>query len=130
MQELNRLIEIVDKLLSPEGCPWDREQTLNSVRKHVIEEANEVVEAIEKGDNEHMAEEVGDLLFNVLFLCRLGEKENRFTTSQVIQTLCDKLVRRHPHVFGGEKLETSEQVLKQWKEIKQREKEAKKPSSK
>lgn len=122
VEELKRLIEIIDLLLAPKGCPWDREQTLATLRSTLIEEACEVVEAIDLNDSKHIEEELGDLYFNVLFLCRVAEKEKHTNMAKVLHGISEKLVRRHPHVFGDVKIEDSDAVIKQWNEIKQKEK--------
>ncbi len=127
MKEFNELVNIVESLLGPEGCPWDRKQTLASVRRHLIEEAYEVIEAINEEDNENIAEELGDLFFNAVFLCKLGEKEQRLTTEKVLKGIIAKLIRRHPHVFEDKQNLNAEQVVLQWNKIKQAEK--KKPQS-
>ena len=121
MKEFSELTEILERLLAPNGCPWDREQTLASVRTHLLEETCEVIEAIDLNDNQKIEEELGDLFFNALFLCRLAEKEGRFTIQDSLRHLIAKLIRRHPHIFGNIKVENSEQVLKQWDEIKKTE---------
>lgn len=121
MKEFTELTEIIDRLLGPDGCPWDREQTLRTVRSHLLEETCEVLEAIDLDDNRKIEEELGDLCFNVLFMCRLAEKENRFTTADTLRHIIAKLIRRHPHVFGSVQVDTSEQVLKQWEAIKKTE---------
>ena len=124
MASFDRLFEIMDALLGPEGCPWDREQTVESLRSTVLEETCELIEAIDLGDPYHMAEELGDLAFNVVFFCRLGEKQGLFTTEQMLEGICEKLIRRHPHVFAdGDAIEDSEAVLEQWEKIKAEEKE-------
>lgn len=122
MQELERLLKILDQLLGPGGCPWDREQTFQSMRHSILDEAYEVVEAVDLDDSKKIAEELGDLLLNVFFYCKLGEKAKLFDTENVAQQVSDKMVRRHPHVFGEESIKTSEQLLKRWEEIKQQEK--------
>ncbi len=124
MKEFDELVCIVESLLGPEGCPWDRKQTLGSVRRYLIEEAYEVIEAINDEHNENIAEELGDLFFNVVFLCKLGEKEKRLTSRQVLKGVIDKLIRRHPHVFEEKKDMNPEEVVKQWNEIKRTEKAA------
>lgn len=113
---------VLDQLLGPEGCPWDKEQTFASLRPFILEEACEAIEAIDNENDENLEEELGDLLFNIVFLCKLAEKEGRFTTHSMIQKIRDKLVSRHPHVFEGEKVATSEAVLQQWEQIKAKEK--------
>ncbi|MBS4165267.1 Nucleoside triphosphate pyrophosphohydrolase [Neochlamydia sp. AcF65] len=123
MQEFNQLIEIIERLLAPGGCPWDQAQTLHSLRSSLLEESCEVIEAIDLGNNSHIQEELGDLFFNAVFLCKIAEKEKRFTFGAVLNELNEKLVRRHPHVFGeGKKINTSQELSQQWEEIKKREK--------
>jgi tetrapyrrole methylase family protein / MazG family protein len=121
MDEFKSLIDIVDRLLAPDGCPWDREQTLQSMRHLLIEECYEVIEAIDLNHDRQLEEELGDLLFNVIFLCKLAEKEKRFTLVDVIRHITAKLVRRHPHIFGEAKVSSSKEVLEQWEKIKQTE---------
>jgi len=116
-----RLLSIMEKLRSPDGCPWDREQTFQSITPHTLEEAHEVVEAIEKQNFEGLAEELGDLLLQVIFYAQMAAEEKRFTIDDVLQKLCDKLVRRHPHVFGDKKIHDSKTVLQNWEEIKKTE---------
>lgn len=116
------LWDTVETLLGPKGCPWDLEQTLKSSRSYIIEESSELVEAIDLEDNEHIREELGDLFFIVVFLCKLAEKEKRTHLDEVIHGVNEKLIRRHPHVFGDVTIESSDQVIKQWSEIKRGEK--------
>lgn len=122
MKEFQRLTEIMEALLGPQGCPWDKKQTFESLRKHILEEASELIEAINLEDNEKILEETGDLFFNAIFLCKVAENQARFSTKEVLNEICEKLVRRHPHVFGGKKLQSSEEVAIQWEEIKKTEK--------
>ena len=129
----NDLLEIMKKLRAENGCPWDREQTNESIKNDTLEEAYEVVEAINNQDDENLAEELGDLLLHVVFHSRIKEEEGRFTVEDVIQGIVEKLIRRHPHVFppqGNEKnnVNASEEVLIQWEEIKQKEKNYKEHS--
>lgn len=112
----------MDELLGPKGCPWDKQQTMLSIRGSVVEEACELKEAIESSDNHHICEELGDLFLNAVFLSKLAEKEQRFTMSQALEGISEKLIRRHPHVFGDVELHDSESVKKQWEAIKQSEK--------
>jgi tetrapyrrole methylase family protein/MazG family protein len=119
-QELVRFHELVRTLR--EQCPWDREQTHISLTRHLIEETYELVEAIESGDDEHLAEELGDLLFQVEFHAVIAEQEGRFTIADVARGIHDKLVHRHPHVFGSVDADTAEEVLTNWEAIKQAEK--------
>lgn len=122
MNAFEHLIETTDTLLSPQGCPWDREQTMNTMRSSIIEEACELVEAIDLNDNAHIQEELGDLFFIAVFLSKLAEKEGRCNVTDVLKGIDDKLIRRHPHVFGEIKIDNSDAVVKQWGEIKQQEK--------
>ena len=129
MDEFNSLIYTLERLLAPDGCPWDREQTLPSLRHTLVEETFEVIEAIDLNDDRLLEEELGDLLFNVVFLCKITEKEQRFTLQDVLKHVVAKLVRRHPHIFGEVRLKTSEEVLKQWEQIKHSEKKGQRQSA-
>lgn len=120
--QLKDLVAIMDRLLSPGGCPWDREQTPKSLTPFAIEEAHELAEAIEKNDVGSTKEELGDLLLQVVFHAALAKSLGQFTLEDVIQTICEKMIRRHPHVFGEGKAETSDEVLKNWNIIKAKEK--------
>jgi tetrapyrrole methylase family protein / MazG family protein len=121
MKEFHQLIEVIDKLMSPEGCPWDREQTLPSLRKCVLEEVHELIEAIDLDDRDKILEELGDLFFNAVFFCKVAEKEKIFSTEDVLQQIINKLIRRHPHVFGDAKINNTEELLVQWNKIKNEE---------
>lgn len=118
----NRLFEIVQILRGPEGCPWDRDQTHQSIRKNLIEEAYELAETIDEMDLDHMIEELGDVLLQVMLHSQIADDEGYFDINDVIQQLNQKLVRRHPHVFGDENAEEAEEALKHWHKIKQQEK--------
>ena len=120
-----RLLEIVDRLRAPDGCPWDREQTLESMAPHLVEEAHELLEAIERGDEQHAAEEAGDVLMNVAMICRIAEESGRFDLAAVAAGIAEKLVRRHPHVFGDVRAEDPDAALASWEAVKKREREAK-----
>lgn len=122
MEEFTKLNAIIDRLLGPDGCPWDREQTLESSRGALIEEAFEVLEAIDLNEAENLKEELGDLFFNVIFLCKLAEKEGHFNMQKVLNAISEKLIRRHPHVFGDTKVQNTEEVRHQWEAIKKEEK--------
>lgn len=124
--DITKLTALMERLRAPEGCPWDREQTMQSLTPFIIEEAYEVVSAIDSGDMEHIKEELGDLLFQVIFVSQLAIEAGRFTLADVIDASHDKMVRRHPHVFGESIADTPEAVLKQWAEIKKAEKKGKK----
>jgi MazG family protein len=124
---LPRLVEIMDRLLAPDGCPWDREQTLDSLRPFLVEETYEVLDALSRGDTADHCEELGDLLMQIVFQAAIRRGEGAFAIDDVIASISDKLVRRHPHVFGETKgVETSDQVLAQWDELKKQEKPEKK----
>ena len=120
-----RLVAIMARLLAPDGCPWDREQTLDSLRPFLVEETYEVLDALERGDAGDHCEELGDLLMQIVFHAAIRQGEGGFAIDDVIAGISDKLVRRHPHIFGdaGE-LATSAEVLTQWEAIKAREKAA------
>ena len=120
--ELKRLVEITRKLRAPGGCDWDRAQNYESMRPHLVEESYEVIDAVNRGDYEGLKEELGDLLFLVHFFARMGEEENRFTLEEIARTVNDKLVRRHPHVFGDVEVENVEEILSNWESIKRQEK--------
>ena len=118
-EAFSRLYEIMKTLRSPGGCPWDREQTPKSIRSNLIEEAYECVEAITSEDISHIREELGDVYLVTTFMAYMYEQEGEFTLTEVLTELCDKLVRRHPHVFGtGSDADTAEKVVAQWKDIK------------
>lgn len=122
---LDELLAIMARLRDPiTGCPWDREQTFDSVAPYTIEEAHEVVEAIAARDYPHLREELGDLLLQVVFHARLAEEQTLFDFHDVVRTLNDKLIRRHPHVFGDVVAETAEDVRKTWAAIKMQEQAA------
>lgn len=122
----DQLVEIMAKLRGPEGCPWDKEQTADTIKGHLIEEAYEVVEAINNKDNEELKEELGDLLLQVVFHSQLALEQDVFNVDDVIEGINAKLIRRHPHIFKGEKTESKDEVLRRWEEIKKEEKAGKK----
>lgn len=119
---LARLVGVVRRLLGPGGCPWDREQTFETTRKFVLEEACEVIDAIDSGDRSALREELGDLVLQVVFLSELARKERAFAIDDAIAGIVDKLVTRHPHVFGDLDAETADEVLRNWERIKVQEK--------
>jgi len=123
------LLDIMQTLRSPEGCPWDREQNFNSLLPYLLEESYEYIDAVQSGNAKLMAEELGDLLLQVVFHAQIAKEEGKFTIEDVIREICDKMIRRHPHVFGNENLGTSKEVLKKWEEIKASEKEEKPKSA-
>ena len=119
------VIRMVDTLLSDDGCPWDRKQTIDDFLTYIRNESQEVIEAIEAKDWDGICEETGDLLFLCIFLCRIAEKGGHFTLDDAITCLIEKMIRRHPHVFGMTEVSGPEEVLANWDEIKKREKEEK-----
>ena len=124
---LDRLLDIMRRLRAPDGCPWDREQTLASLRPFVLEETYEVLEAIEHGTPADLREELGDFIFEAVFLSQISEEKGDFSMGDAIDTICDKLVRRHPHVFAREAdapALTSGQVIEKWETLKARERAA------
>ena len=117
------LLEIVAILRSPDGCPWDRAQTHETMKKCLLDETQEVIEAIDKADDENLCEELGDVLLQVLLNCEIAKERNAFEFSDVVQMLSEKLIRRHPHVFGDiERPKTPEESLNLWKSVKKQEK--------
>jgi tetrapyrrole methylase family protein/MazG family protein len=122
MGDVSRLREIVARLRSPGGCPWDREQTHESLRAALVEECYEAIEAIEKADDENLREELGDLLLQVVMHAHMAGERKAFSFEQVVEGICEKLIRRHPHVFGDSRVAETAQVLRQWEQIKRAEK--------
>jgi tetrapyrrole methylase family protein / MazG family protein len=116
------LRDIMRKLRAPDGCPWDREQTLETLRKNLIEETYEVLDAIDSGDRTQLCEELGDLLLQIVFQSQICAEENAFTFDDVATAIAEKLVRRHPHVFGDVEVADADEVLKNWEQIKRTEK--------
>ncbi|MBI5809713.1 MAG: nucleoside triphosphate pyrophosphohydrolase [Deltaproteobacteria bacterium] len=123
--DIEKLRALMERLRGPDGCPWDREQTLGSLAPFIIEEAYEVVSAIDSGAPEAVKEELGDLLFQIIFASRIAEEKGEFGIDTVIDSIVLKMVRRHPHVFGEGKAGSTEEVLKRWAEIKKEEDRAK-----
>lgn len=119
------IVSLARRLRAPGGCPWDREQTLGSLRAYVLEEAYEVIQAIELGDTDGLMEELGDFLFQVVFISQIASEEGKFDVGDVTQRLHDKLVRRHPHVFGEKKAEDAADALRTWNAEKLKEKKGK-----
>lgn len=125
MKELERLLLIMKSLRDPDkGCPWDKEQTLDSIKGYTIEEAYELVDAIEQEDISGIKDELGDLLFHIIFYSEMADEEGFFDFEDIVKQLNEKLERRHPHVFSDTKLENSDQVKELWNQIKQQEKNA------
>ena len=120
---ISDLLRVMARLRSPSGCPWDREQNHRTLRFHAVEEVYELLDAIEAGDDHEMVEELGDLLLQVVFHCQLGQERGAFDFDQVARHIVDKLIRRHPHVFGDAKARTVDAVWTQWEQIKKSEKQ-------
>jgi tetrapyrrole methylase family protein/MazG family protein len=119
-QAFGKLYDVFVKLRSPEGCPWDREQTPQSIRGNLIEEAYECVEAINEGEVTHIKEEIGDVILVAMMMAVIYEEQGTFTTAEALDTISEKLIRRHPHVFGDSKVDTPDAVVEQWNEIKEK----------
>jgi MazG family protein len=116
------LLRVMARLRSPTGCPWDREQSHHTLRRHAIEEVYELIDAIEAGDDHEMAEELGDLLLQIVFHCQLAKERGAFDFNEVCRLIVEKLVRRHPHVFGKIKVKDVDEVWANWDKIKKAEK--------
>ena len=120
-----RLVELMRRLLAPDGCPWDREQNFKTIRRYVLEEAAEVVDAIDRDDPQEVCAELGDLLLQVVFLGELAQRDGRFAHDDVVKGIVDKLVHRHPHVFEDVDVDDAAQALANWERIKAKERKAK-----
>jgi tetrapyrrole methylase family protein / MazG family protein len=117
-KSLTRLLTIIHQLRSPDGCMWDRQQTKEDIAKYLLDEAYEVTDAVESGSAEALKEELGDLLFQILFLARLSEEAGEFSTADVIEDVAEKMIRRHPHVFGDRTVRDVEEIRSNWEDIK------------
>lgn len=126
---LERLVAIVDRLRAPDGCPWDRKQTLATMAPCLLEEAYETVEAIDRGDDGATSEEAGDVLMVIALIARIAQDENRFDLARAANAIADKLVRRHPHVFGDVRANDADAALASWESVKRKEREGKKEDS-
>ena len=116
------LTDVMEMLLGENGCPWDKEQTHQSLRKNLLEETYEVIEAIDCDDMMHLKEELGDVLLQVVFHAALAEREGAFNLHDVVDAITEKMIRRHPHIFADVQAENAEAVLANWEEIKKKEK--------
>jgi MazG family protein len=123
-QWFEKLVGVQARLRAPNGCPWDREQTHQTLRTYLIEEAYEVLEALESGNDDKFVEEMGDLLLQIVFHSQIAGEEGRFTVAEVIREIHDKMIRRHPHVFGKTRAKDSAEVLRNWEQIKAEERRA------
>lgn len=128
-QWFEKLVAVQARLRAPKGCPWDREQTHQTLRTYLIEEAYEVLEALDTGNDAKFAEEMGDLLLQIVFHSQIASEEGRFTVADVIREIHDKMIRRHPHVFGEVRARDSKEVLRNWEQIKAEERQASKEKS-
>ncbi|WP_432204815.1 nucleoside triphosphate pyrophosphohydrolase [Cetobacterium somerae] len=125
MEKFNKFVNIIKKLRKPDGCPWDREQTLETLKPHLLEETYEVLEVMDEG-GEKLKNELGDLLFQIVFQANICEEKGEFKIDDVIDSISEKMIRRHPHVFGEKNnIKTSDEVLINWEKIKKEEKEHK-----
>lgn len=120
------LLDIMAHLRGPDGCMWDKEQTSKSIKKNLIEEAYEVVDAIDRDDSEGLKEELGDLLLLIVFHAQIANEEGKFDIYGIIDSIANKLIRRHPHIFGDVNVKSSEEILRNWEKIKEQEKKSKK----
>jgi tetrapyrrole methylase family protein/MazG family protein len=125
LKEFDKLVGIMSKLRSKNGCMWDKEQTHESLVKHLISESEEVKEAVKNKDMENLAEELGDILLQVVFHAQIGKENKVFDIAKVISVLNKKLIRRHPHIFGNYKVENTKDIEIMWKKIKEKEKKSK-----
>jgi MazG family protein len=126
LSNFKNLIETVRALRGQNGCPWDKKQTTESLEKYLHEEFAEIIEAIHKKDSENLCEELGDFLYLILMLSEINRQNGSFSLENIIQTINEKLIRRHPHVFDGKEIEDEHSLTKQWQQIKQVEKSNKK----
>ena len=129
-RDFSELIDIMARLRAPGGCPWDREQSFDSIKPYLLEETYEVLDAIDARDWPNLAEELGDLLLQVVFFAQMAKEAGHFEVADSVEAINSKLIRRHPHVFGDGDAKTSSEVLKRWDEIKTEEKKAKKEKPK
>ena len=122
LENIKKLIEVIEKLRSPDGCPWDKEQTHESLRENLLQESYETIDAIESGNPENIKEELGDVLLQVVLHSQIAEEEGNFDVGDVAKVITDKIIRRHPHVFGDVNVSGSEEVIVNWEKIKREEK--------
>ena len=117
-----KLVDILEKLRGENGCPWDKKQTHQTLMKYLFEESNEYNEAVKKQDYENMKEELGDVLLQIIFHAQIAKENNKFDIYDVLDTINEKMIRRHPHVFGNSKAKTEEEIRVEWEKIKAEEK--------
>lgn len=130
VEKFLKLIDILEKLRGPHGCPWDKRQTHVSLMKYLFEESNEYNEAVQKQDYDNMKEELGDVLLQVIFHAQIAKENKKFDIYDVLDTINEKMIRRHPHVFGDSKAITEEEIRKEWEKIKRLEKSNKNKKTK
>ena len=121
-KNFDRFIDIVRELRSENGCPWDKEQSPDSLKRYLLEETQETIEAINNNNQQHIKDELGDILYVIVLLAQIHNEVNAFDIGDVIDSITDKMIRRHPHVFNDEKIETVAELRKKWLEIKNMEK--------
>jgi MazG family protein len=121
-QKFQELVDILARLRGPDGCPWDKEQTEKTLKDHFLEEVHEAIDALDRNDLHAVAEELGDVLMEVVFLSRVFEEQGEFSVANALQSINEKMIRRHPHVYGGERLDTADEVLNAWNIRKKKEK--------
>lgn len=121
MKDFDKLLEIADRLLGPDGCSWDKEQTIDTLKPYMLEEMHELLEAIDLGDAGKMKEEVGDCFYNLIFLVKLAENNRFFTLEEALRVIAEKLIRRHPHIFGEVKVDSTDDIVRNWEAIKKKE---------
>ena len=126
-KEFNELVEVIAKLRAPDGCPWDREQTHKTLRPNMLEEAYEAVDAIDSGDMNNLKEELGDVLLQVVLHAQIASEENAFDIEDVARELKDKLIHRHPHVFGSAKVKSADDVMVNWDKLNRKKKRTENP---
>ena len=129
-EKLERFIEIVKKLRSDEGCPWDKKQSPGSLKRYLKEETQETIEAIDANTPQQIKEELGDILYIIVLLSQIYDEKKLFNMGDVLDSISEKMIRRHPHVFGDEKIETVEELREKWLEIKDIEKSSSKVTKK
>lgn len=122
MNKFDQLLEIAAILNGPNGCLWDHKQTFTTLQQYLLEETHEVLEAVDSNDDHKIIEELGDLLYTIIFYAKVAQKQGRFTIEEIIDGVKEKLIRRHPHVFGDQKIDTEEELEQNWEKIKKEEK--------
>ena len=122
MNKFDQLLEIAAILNGPNGCLWDHKQTFTTLQQYLLEETREVLEAVDSNDDHKIIEELGDLLYTIIFYAKVAQKQGRFTIEEIIDGVKEKLIRRHPHVFGDQKIDTEEELEQNWEKIKKEEK--------